>query len=197
MINAEHNGKVKNVNINRWFKTSAAYPIFYGERKEVLCGLWFYEAFFIAAAASATAEEDCPVKTIRFQDISLCTRNLQEVCKKWNHIYLIKYQYSTFIYLELWQQWQHRRCALDDACSYSYHCLTHSWGGCYFILVPESNGHIYLFIFILETLTSVKTHSGSNMYCWRSRTYWRGKYKYEIWQSYGVLHQHLLRGTLL
>jgi hypothetical protein len=37
---------------------------------------------FIAAAATATTEEDCPGKEISFQDISLSARNLQEVCKK-------------------------------------------------------------------------------------------------------------------
>jgi hypothetical protein len=82
LINAEQNGKVKNMEINRLFRTSATYPIFYCERKQAVCGLGFCEALFIAAAVTAAAEEDCPDKKISFQDIRLSARNLQEVCKK-------------------------------------------------------------------------------------------------------------------
>jgi hypothetical protein len=39
LINAEQNGKVKNMEISGLFKISAAIPIFYCERKQAVCGL--------------------------------------------------------------------------------------------------------------------------------------------------------------
>jgi hypothetical protein len=153
------------VNINRWFMTSAAYPI--SLRRKKTGPLWpmGWWSVVYCCRCSATAEEDCPVRQHVFKTPASVPEIYKKCVRNENIFVQLNINILLVFTLELWQQWQHRHCALDYACSYACHCLTLSWGGWCLILAPESHGHAYVFTFILETLTSVKTHIGNNMYC--------------------------------